>query len=96
MSPSIPHTSLIEVTLRVPSLMRAVCTTRSSAEAIWSRFERAPCYKRLAAEDRQWVQLFRAVGARDSPAMARNAGGAADFFNIPPNRVVELGTRICL
>jgi KUP system potassium uptake protein len=27
-------------------------------------------------------------------AMARNAGSAADFFNIPPNRVVELGTRV--
>jgi KUP system potassium uptake protein len=27
-------------------------------------------------------------------AMARNAGSVSDFFNIPPNRVVELGTRI--
>ncbi|MEO5693139.1 MAG: potassium transporter Kup [Usitatibacter sp.] len=26
--------------------------------------------------------------------MARNAGGATDFFNIPPNRVVELGSRV--
>ena len=26
--------------------------------------------------------------------MARNAGSIADFFNIPTNRVVELGTRI--
>jgi KUP system potassium uptake protein len=27
-------------------------------------------------------------------AMARNAGSATDFFNIPANRVVELGTRV--
>ena len=27
-------------------------------------------------------------------AMARNAGSVTDFFNIPTNRVVELGTRI--
>jgi KUP system potassium uptake protein len=27
-------------------------------------------------------------------AMARNAGNATEFFNIPPNRVVELGTRV--
>jgi KUP system potassium uptake protein len=27
-------------------------------------------------------------------AMARNAGSATDFFNIPTNRVVELGTRV--
>jgi len=26
--------------------------------------------------------------------MARNASAATDFFNIPPNRVVELGARI--
>jgi KUP system potassium uptake protein len=26
--------------------------------------------------------------------MARNAGSATDFFNIPANRVVELGTRV--
>jgi KUP system potassium uptake protein len=27
-------------------------------------------------------------------AMARNAGSAVDFFNIPTNRVVELGTGV--
>jgi KUP system potassium uptake protein len=27
-------------------------------------------------------------------ALARNAGSITDYFNIPPNRVVELGTRI--
>jgi KUP system potassium uptake protein len=27
-------------------------------------------------------------------AMARNAGSVTDFFRIPTNRVVELGTRI--
>jgi K+ transporter len=26
--------------------------------------------------------------------MARNAGNITDYFNIPSNRVVELGTRI--
>ncbi len=28
--------------------------------------------------------------------MARNAGGVTDYFNIPANRVVELGTRVTL
>jgi len=28
--------------------------------------------------------------------MARNAGSVTDFFNVPSNRVVELGTRIQL
>ena len=26
--------------------------------------------------------------------LARNAGSVTDFFNIPANRVVELGTRV--
>jgi K+ transporter len=26
--------------------------------------------------------------------MSRNASAATDFFNIPPNRVVELGARV--
>jgi predicted membrane-bound spermidine synthase len=43
------------------------------AEAIWSRFEQAPCYRRLAADEQTWVKLFRAVGARDAAAMARHA-----------------------
>ena len=27
-------------------------------------------------------------------AMARNAGNITDYFNIPANRVIELGTRV--
>jgi KUP system potassium uptake protein len=27
-------------------------------------------------------------------AMSRNAGAATDFFQIPTNRVVELGTQV--
>jgi KUP system potassium uptake protein len=27
-------------------------------------------------------------------AMARNAGNVTDYFNIPANRVIELGTRV--
>jgi KUP system potassium uptake protein len=33
-------------------------------------------------------------GDRIFSAMARNAGSVTDFFNIPTNRVVELGTRV--
>ena len=29
-------------------------------------------------------------------AMFRNAGSAASFFGLPPNRVVELGTQVVL
>jgi K+ transporter len=28
--------------------------------------------------------------------MARNATSVTDYFNLPPNRVVELGTRIAM
>jgi KUP system potassium uptake protein len=29
-------------------------------------------------------------------AMVRNAGNAADYLNLPPNRVIELGTKVQL
>jgi spermidine synthase len=45
----------------------------ADADAIWSRFERAPCYERHAPSDQAWVQLFRAVGRRDAAAMAQQA-----------------------
>jgi KUP system potassium uptake protein len=47
--------------------------------------------------------IVPAVGAKSLPArwrdrifsaMARNAGSVTDFFNIPTNQVVELGTRV--
>ncbi len=45
----------------------------AEADAIWSRFERAPCYARLEPQDQTWVRLFRAVGRRDAAAMAQYA-----------------------
>jgi K+ transporter len=29
-------------------------------------------------------------------AMARGAGAVVDYFNLPPNRVIELGTKVRL
>jgi KUP system potassium uptake protein len=34
--------------------------------------------------------------ARLFAAMTRNAGNAADYLNLPPNRVIELGTKVQL
>ena len=61
----------------------------------------------LAAEhpNSRFANTMMAVGSSDRPGMAlwrdhlyawmtRNATRATDFFNIPPNRVVELGTHI--
>jgi KUP system potassium uptake protein len=44
-----------------------------------------------AAEGGAGMALWR---DRLFAAMARNAGSVTDYFNIPPNRVIELGTRI--
>ncbi len=38
--------------------------------------------------------LISQLRSRLFVAMARNASSATDFFNIPPNRVVELGSRV--
>jgi len=45
----------------------------------------------VAAEAGEGMALWR---DRLFAAMARNAGNVADFFNIPANRAVELGTRV--
>lgn len=47
----------------------------AEADAIWSRFENAPCFKRLEPDDRTWVALFRAVGRRDAAEMSTYADG---------------------
>jgi spermidine synthase len=41
------------------------------AKGIWDRIERAPCASQLAPDERQWIGLFRAVGERSAPSMAR-------------------------
>jgi len=45
----------------------------------------------VATEEGVGMALWR---DRLFAAMARNAGNVTDFFNIPPNRVIELGTRV--
>jgi spermidine synthase len=43
------------------------------AAAVWDRIERAPCSAHLTPDERQWISLFRAVGERSAPDMARIA-----------------------
>ncbi|MBX3675280.1 MAG: potassium transporter Kup, partial [Burkholderiales bacterium] len=45
------------------------------------------------AEGRRRLERWR---NRVFAAMARNAGNVTDYFGIPTNRVVELGTRVQL
>ena len=47
--------------------------SQGDAQAVWSRVEHAPCFSSLSAPERQWVDLMKAVGAGDAPAMARLA-----------------------
>ncbi len=62
--------SLFQVARTVNSALDA-----AEADAIWSRFEGSPCFRRLEPDDRAWVALFRAVGRRDAAAMATHADG---------------------
>jgi predicted membrane-bound spermidine synthase len=45
----------------------------ADAKALWERIERSPCSAQLNADERQWMSLFRAVGERSAPDMARIA-----------------------
>ena len=37
---------------------------------------------------------FATSGLQAAAAMARNSGSAVEYFNLPTNRVIELGTQI--
>ena len=41
------------------------------AKRVWDGIERAPCSSHLVPEEREWIALFRAVGERSAPDMAR-------------------------
>ena len=43
------------------------------AKAVWDRIERAPCSAQLTPDEHEWIGLFRAVGERSAPEMARIA-----------------------
>src|SRR5258705_3830685 len=43
------------------------------AKRLWERIERGPCSSHLAPEERQWIDLMKAVGNRSAPDMARLA-----------------------
>jgi spermidine synthase len=43
------------------------------AKAVWDRIGRSPCSSRLTPEERQWMELMKAVGERSAPEMARLA-----------------------
>ena len=45
----------------------------ADAKAVWERIERAPCAAQLTPDEREWIALFRAVGERSAPDMARLA-----------------------
>ena len=43
------------------------------AKTVWERIERGPCSSRVAPDERQWIDLMKAVGNRAAPDMARLA-----------------------
>jgi len=45
----------------------------AEARALWEFIERSPCLDMLSAEQRRWVELFKAVGSRDAARMAQMA-----------------------
>jgi hypothetical protein len=58
--------------------------TRLQAREIWQKLEGAPCYARLPAEYRRWIELFAAVGARDARQMgALGESLLAQTFTLP-------------
>jgi hypothetical protein len=45
----------------------------NDAKTVWERIERGPCSSRVAPDERQWIDLMKAVGNRAAPDMAHLA-----------------------
>ena len=45
----------------------------NEARALWERLEKSSCISALGASQRRWLELFKAVGARDAARMAQMA-----------------------
>ena len=45
----------------------------AEAGSVWDRIERSPCRAGFTPEERQWIEMMKAVGRRDAPQMARLA-----------------------
>ncbi len=43
------------------------------AGALWERLDRSACASRIGGDERQWMDLMKAVGRRDAPEMAQLA-----------------------
>jgi hypothetical protein len=42
----------------------------ADAGSVWDRIEHSSCNARLSPEERQWIEMMKAVGHRDAPQMA--------------------------
>jgi len=45
----------------------------NEARTVWERIESGPCSSRVTPDERQWIDLMKAVGIRSAPDMARLA-----------------------
>jgi hypothetical protein len=45
--------------------------TATELAPVWARIASSPCYRDVSSENRFWADLYRAVAARDAPAVIR-------------------------
>ena len=65
-----PRVRVRDMLLGVATLVNVHLPTAEAGQ-VWAAVRAAPCWVTLGAEDRAWLELFAAVGARDAAAMAR-------------------------
>ena len=78
-------------TPNVPEIMRVPERARHRARARWRRRTTSAA---SGSSPTGKARDGRAGARSSSSLMSRNARSATEFFGIPPNRVVELGTQI--
>jgi spermidine synthase len=64
----IPGTNFVDNLLVFAGEINPYLSARAAGE-VWAAAQTAPCYRRLTEEERNWVELVRAVGARSPERM---------------------------
>jgi spermidine synthase len=57
--------------IRFVSDTTAPYLTATELAPLWDKIASGPCYRAVSSDNRMWVDLYRAVAARDAPAVVR-------------------------
>jgi spermidine synthase len=65
--------------------------TPGELAAVWKKLESGGCARSLSPTERNWIELFKAIGKRDAPAMVRTASMVLETGQPMPPAMTKYG-----